>query len=267
MSTTHSRPSWGLKLYALTIAVLLLLPTLVVVPISFTARPSLVFPPRGLSTRWYANFFENSDWYGSALLSLRVGLVVTVLATALGTAGAIALTSGRGRWRAPVRALVLAPMIVPGVITAIGIFYVFTELRLTQTFLGFVLAHTVLAIPFVIITVSASLRSFDRELLLASASLGGSPATTFRKVMLPLIAPGVLTGALFAFLTSFDEAIVSLFLAGPFTRTLPVQIYQSVTAEIDPTIAAASTMLLALTTIVIVGIGLVTMSRERREAR
>lgn len=267
MSSSQGRPSWGLKIYSGFIALLLLLPTLVVVPLSFTDKPSFKFPPSGWSTRWYSNFFENSDWYGSALFSLRIGALVTVLATALGTAGAVALTSRRRRWKGAVRGIILAPMIVPGVITAIGIYYVFSELGITQTYIGFVLAHTVLAIPFVVVTVSASLQSFDRKLLQASASLGAGPWETFVKVMLPLIAPGMLTGALFAFLTSFDEAIVSLFLAGPFTRTLPVQIYQSVTAEVDPTIAAASTMLLALTTIVIVGLGLVSMSRERRDAR
>lgn len=256
-----------LHVYAVLVGLLLLLPTLIVIPVSFTDRRSLAFPPKGLSTQWYSNFFNDPQWYDSALYSIRIGLVVMVVATAVGTLGAVALANGRGRWRVPARGLLLAPMIVPGVITAIGIFYVFLELGITQTFIGFVLAHTVLAIPFVIVTVFASLQSFDRQLLLASASLGAGPLTTFVKVMLPLIAPGVATGALFAFLTSFDEAIVSLFLAGPFTRTLPVQIYQSVTAEIDPTIAAASTMLLFLTTVIILALGLLQTIRERRMSR
>lgn len=267
MKTSTRRPRWLLKIYATIVGLLLLLPTLVVIPVSFTDRQSFIFPPKGWSTRWYSNFFENPVWYDSAIYSLKIGAIVAVLATLLGTAGAIALNNGRGRWRAPVRGLIVAPMIVPGVITAIGIYYVFLKWGLTQTMLGFILAHTALAIPFVFVTVTASLQSFDRQLLLASASLGAGPVATFARVMLPLIAPGVLTGALFAFLTSFDEAIVSLFLAGPFTRTLPVQIYQSVTAEVDPTIAAASTMLLTLTTLVLVVLGVVTVSRERRQAR
>lgn len=264
MTTTRRKPSLALRCYGLLVALLLLLPTLVVVPMSFTDRASFAFPPKGWSTRWYEKFFTDPLWLDSALYSLRIGVVVAVLATILGTLGAIGLTNGRGPWRAPTRGLMLAPMIVPQVITAVGVFYVFLKLQLTQTFAGFVLAHTALAIPFVVITVSASLQSFDQQLLRASASLGAGPVRTFFRITLPLIAPGVLISALFAFLTSFDEAIVSLFLAGPFTRTLPVQIYQSVTAEVDPTVAAASTMLLALSTSILVGLGVLSMIRERR---
>lgn len=253
-----------LAVYAGCVAVVLILPTLVVVPVSFSARKSLTFPPDGYSTKWYRNFFTEPQWYESALFSLQIALVVAVLATTLGTAAALALSSGRGRWRAPTRAVLIAPMIVPGVIVAIAIFYVFIQLGLTQTMLGFVLAHTVLALPIVLVTVTASLQTFDTQLVLAARSLGAGPVTSFVKIMLPLIAPGVLSGALFAFLTSFDEAIVSLFLAGPFSRTLPIQIYQSVTAEIDPTIAAASTLLLATTTILMFALVLIDITRRLR---
>lgn len=256
----------ALIIYSSLVGLFLLLPTLVVVPVSFNAKKTLTFPPEGWSTRWYQSFFSNPQWYDSAVYSLKIALAVTVLATMLGTAAALALSHTRGRWPTVVRSLLISPMIVPGVITAIGMFYVFLRLGLTQTMLGFVLAHTVLAVPFVVVTVSASLQSFDRQLVRASASLGARPFATFRSVTLPLLAPGVFSGAVFAFLTSFDEAIVSLFLAGPFARTLPIQIYQSVTAEIDPTIAAASTMLLTVTTIGVLTGAVVSARRGRRQS-
>lgn len=250
--------------YSVIVGALLLGPTLVVVPLSFSSEKSFRFPPPGWSTQWYENFFSDPAWYDAATLSVRVGLTVAVLATVLGTMAAVALSNGRGRWRAPAQALMLAPMIVPGVITAIGIYYVFLKFGLTQSFWGFVLAHTVLAVPFVVISVSASLQGLDRSLVAAAWSLGANRWAAFRQVTLPLIAPGVVTGALFAFLVSFDEAIVSLFLAGPFARTLPIQIFQSVTADIDPTIAAASTMLLALSGLLMLVLGIITVLRNRR---
>ncbi|OUZ11175.1 polyamine ABC transporter permease [Aeromicrobium sp. PE09-221] len=246
------------------VGVLLMGPTLIVVPLSFTSEKSFRFPPEGWSTQWYENFFTDPNWYESALLSVRVGLAVAVLATVLGTAAAVALSTGRGAWRGPANGFMLAPMIVPGVITAVGIYYVFLNFGLTQGFWGFVLAHTVLALPFVVVAVSASLNGLDKALVTAAWSLGANRWAAFRQITLPLIAPGILTGALFAFLTSFDEAIVSLFLSGPFARTLPIQIFQSVTADIDPTIAAASTMLLATTGFFMVVLGVITVSRNRR---
>ena len=260
----YSLARLALHSWSLVVGLFLLLPTLVVVPLSFTDQKSFHFPPSGWSTRWYERFFNDPQWYESALFSLRISLLVTVLATALGTIAAMHLTRADSKRQTVARAFLLSPMIVPGIITAVGISYVFTKLGLTQTLLGFVLAHTVLAIPFVVVTVSASMQSFDRQLVVAAASLGAGPVQSFARVTLPLIAPGVLSGALFAFLTSFDEAIISLFLAGPFTRTLPIQIYQSVTAEIDPTIAAAATMLLALTTIFLQIFAFIDIKNKRR---
>ncbi|TGN65058.1 ABC transporter permease [Nocardioides eburneiflavus] len=249
--------------YSVLVGMVLVLPTFVVVPVSFSDQKSLRLP-KGFSTQWYENFFTDPGWYESAILSLRVGLVVTVIATVLGTAAALGLNKALGAWKGAARAWLLAPIIVPGVITAIGIFYVFLKLGLTQNYWGFVIAHTVMAIPFVIVTVTASLSGFDHQLVKAAQSLGARPWSAFRQVMLPLIAPGVITGALFAFLTSFDEAIITLFLSGPFTRTLPVKIYQSVTQEFDPTVAAASTLLLVVTTLLMILIGVLSAMRERR---
>ncbi|QSR24848.1 polyamine ABC transporter permease [Nocardioides aromaticivorans] len=237
-----------LKLFCLLVGIVLVAPTLVVVPIAFTSSRTFQFPPPGWSTQWFAELFSDPAWMDSFLLSLRVAGVVVVLATALGTAAAFALARGKGPWRPIVNGFILAPMIVPGVIIAIAIYYIFLRWHLTSTFTGFVLAHTILAIPPVVISVTASLESLDRRLERAAASLGAGPVVTFFQVTLPLIMPGMLTGALFAFLMSFDEAIISLFLAGPFSKTLPVQLYQSVTSSLTPTIAAASTLIIALST-------------------
>lgn len=252
--------------YCTLVGLFVLVPTLVVVPLSFSSVRSLRFPPPGWSTQWYSEFFTSPEWRDAALNSLRVAGVVTVLATTLGTMAALALLNSRRRWTRAARIFLVAPMIVPGVVIAVGMYYVFLRWQLTETFIGFVLAHTVLAIPIVVITVGASLQSFDTQLVRASQSLGAGPLTTFRTVTLPLILPGVLGGALFAFLTSFDESIVALFLSGPEMRTLPIEIFLSVTSSLDPTIAAASTVLLALTTLLMLAFGVLTYVREKAEA-
>lgn len=265
--TTRIRlPRVLLGIYCALVAAFLLLPTLVVVPLSFSSIRSLRFPPPGWSTKWYHAFFTDPAWRDAALVSLRIALVVTVLATALGTMAALALANRRGRWVPAARGFLLTPMIVPGVVVAVGTYYVFLRWHLTESFVGFVLAHTVLAIPITIITVGAALESFDYDLTRAAKSLGAGPVATFRTVTLPLILPGVLAGALFAFLTSFDESIVALFLSGPTVRTLPIQIYQSVTASLDPTIAAASSLLLMVTTVSLLTFGLLSHLRSKAEA-
>ncbi|TDB85931.1 ABC transporter permease [Actinomadura sp. KC216] len=237
-----------LKAFCLLVGLLLVAPVLIVVPMAFTSSRTFTFPPPGFSTQWFDELASDPAWVDSFMLSLKVAAVVVVLATTLGTMAAFALTRGRGLWKVPVNGLLLAPMIVPGVIIAIAIYYVFLRWHLSATFPGFVLAHTIIAVPFVVVSVSTSLQGVDRQLERAAASLGASPPVTFVHVTLPLIMPGMLTGALFAFLLSFDEAIISLFLSGPFSRTLPVQLYQSVTTTLTPTIAAASTLIIALST-------------------
>lgn len=256
-----------LSVFCTLVGLFMLMPTLVVVPLSFTGQRSLRFPPQSWSTQWYSEFFTSAEWRDAAFTSIRIACVVTVLATVLGTMAALALVRSRRRWTAAVRAFLVAPMIVPGVITAVGIYYVFLRWQLTETFLGFVAAHTMLAIPIVVITVGSALESFDINLVRAAESLGAGPLTTFLTVTLPLILPGVSAGALFAFLTSFDESIVALFLGGPDMRTLPIQIFQSVTTALNPTIAAASTILLALTTTALLAFGLLTTLRNKAEKR
>lgn len=266
MSLSLKSPS---RIILIAIAVLvgiwLVAPMLVVLPMSFTEAKSFSFPPDSWSTRWYSEFFSNPAWLTAVRNSALIAATVTLLATVLGTAASFALVRGQFPGKGLVQTLILAPMIVPVVIIAIGIYAVFLQWRLTGSFFGFVLAHTVMAVPFVVVTVSAALQTFDRRLELAAASLGAGRIATFRQVTLPLIAPGVGTGALFAFVTSFDEVVVSLFLVSPTFRTLPVEMYSSVTREINPTIAAASSMVFVITVAILL-LALLMFRRSERRA-
>ena len=244
------------------VALWLVAPSLVVVPMSFNENKSLAFPPQGFSWQWYENFATHPDWSSSFLNSLKVACIVAVLATVIGTLAAFGLDRMKARQAGILRMLLLTPMVVPGVVLAIGIYAVYLDTKLVGTLPGFVLAHTVLALPFVLIAVTASLAVFDRRLETAASSLGASPLTAFRTVTLPLIAPGMLSGLLFAFATSFDEVIVSLFISNPYLKTLPVQIFTSITRDADPTVAAVGTVLLCFTTILIGG-GMLLLGRDR----
>ena len=238
----------------------LVLPGLVVIPISFAGDASLEFPPESLSTRWYSNFFTDPAWTDAMLATFKVGVLTTIVATAIGTATAFGVVRGRFPGKAIVNALILSPMIVPLVVTAIAIYSVFLNWHIVGTALGLVAAHTVLALPFVVVTVGASLRSFDRRLEDAAASLGAGPWATFWRITLPGIRAGVLGGALFAFATSFDEVAVSLFLTTADFQTLPVQIFNGINRQIDPTIAVVSSLILALT---VVGFGIGSIVQRR----
>jgi putative spermidine/putrescine transport system permease protein len=257
----------GLVLLAVVTGVLLVLPTLVVVPMSFSDSSYLTFPPEEWSLRWFRNYVTDPAWRDSTLASLRVAVLVTLLAVVLGTAAAIGLVRGQVRFKAAISGLVIAPLIVPYVIVGLAAYAVALELGLTETTLGFVLVHTALAVPYVVVNVAAALASFDRRLEEAAMSLGASPIVTFQKVTLPLIAPSVAAGALFSFITSWDEVVVSLFLSGPDLTTLPVRMWSGVRVQIDPTVAAVSTMLLLLTISFFAAAGVGRFIRNRRLAR
>ncbi len=252
-----------LGLFCLLVAIWLIMPTLVVIPMSFNDKKSLAFPPSGFSWQWYANFFTNPDWRNSLLNSLKVAGIVAVVATFIGTLAALGLSRMKHSGAGILRAILITPMVVPGVVLAIGIYAVYLNYQLVGTTLGFVLAHTMLAIPFVIIAVSASLEVFDVRLETAAASLGANRFTAFRTITLPLIAPGILSGLLFAFVTSFDEIIVALFITSPYLKTLPVQIFTSITRDADPTVAAVGTIIFLATSLLIAA-GLIIGSRSKR---
>ena len=240
-----------LALGALTVF-FLMAPTLVVVPMSFTASNALTFPPEGFSTRWYEKMVTDPQWSTGFVNSAQVAFLTAILATALGTLAALGTVRGRFPGRSAVNALVLSPLIVPVIIIAIGMFSVFVRWKIAGSVVGLVLAHTALAMPFVVVNVATSLRTMDRNLELAAQSLGAGPVRTFRRITLPLILPGVLAGGLFAFITSWDEVVVSIFLTSARFRTLPAEMWEQVRQVVDPTVAAVSTTLLAVTTTVLV---------------
>lgn len=247
--------------------VVLIAPVLVIIPMSFSDSSFLTFPPTDWSFRWYENFFNDPSWRASALSSLRIAVLVTISAVVLGTAAAFGLIRGRIRAKAAIAGLVIAPLIVPYVIVGLAAYAAALQLGLTQTTLGFVLVHTALAVPYVAVNVAASLSSFDHRLEQAAMSLGASPLTTFLRVTLPIIAPGVAAGALFAFITSWDEVVVSLFLSGPELTTLPVRMWSGVRVQIDPTVTAVSSLLLLFTITAFAALGVARLIRNRRLAR
>jgi putative spermidine/putrescine transport system permease protein len=229
----------------------LILPLVVIIPLSFTSGAFLTFPLPGLSLRWYEQLAASPPWRLSLWNSLIVASIATVIATALGTLAAVGLARISFPGKGLVMGLLLSPMIVPIVIVAAGVYFFFVPLGLTGSLVGLALAHAALGAPFVLITVGATLSGFDYRLVQAAQSLGAPPPVVFRSITLPLIAPGVISGALFAFITSFDEVVVAMFLTGPGERTLPRQMFDGIRENISPTILAAATILIALAVILL----------------
>jgi putative spermidine/putrescine transport system permease protein len=221
----------------------LIAPILVIMPLSFSSEPWFTYPLPGLSTRWYDDFFSSQRWQSALYNSIFIALAATALATTLGTIAALGLSRPEFPFRPLIMGLIISPMVVPIVITAVGMYFFFAGVGLSGTYLGLILAHTALGVPFVVITVLASLEGFDNNLTKAAATLGASPLTAFRRVTLPIIFPGIASGGLFAFVTSFDEIVVTLFLAAPTQRTLPRQIFSGVREYVSPGIAAVATLL------------------------
>ena len=253
----------GLGVLTALVLVFLVAPILVIVPLSFSSGSFFQYPLPGFSMRWYRDFFTSSFWLPSVWNSLIVGSAATLSATVLGTLAALGIWRSRFPGQALVLALLISPMVVPVIIVAVGVYFAFAPLGLTDGYAGLILAHTTLAVPFVVVTVLATLAGFDRTLIRAAASLGATPVTTFRRVTLPLILPGVLSGAVFAFAASFDEVVVALLMAGPGQRTLPRQMFAGINDNISLTITAAATMLIAISLVLMVAVGLL----RRRSAR
>ncbi|MDJ1370701.1 ABC transporter permease [Gulosibacter molinativorax] len=246
----------------------LLVPTLVIIPMSFNEAQSFNFPPKGFSTRWYENFFTNGVWLKSLGNSFLIAILTAIIATTLGVLACLGLIRLKPRARGIFENLFLAPMIVPGIVLAIGLYSIYLRLQSSTGFLwlgtlqGFVFAHVILALPLVITNVMASLQGVDDRLGQAAASLGASRMTTFFTVTLPLIIPGVTAGALFAFVTSFDEIILSLFIQTPNMQTLPVQLFNSVRQSNDPTVAAVAVVMMVLSLLVLLAAQSATRKRK-----
>jgi putative spermidine/putrescine transport system permease protein len=266
-TTTSEKVShYGLRIFVGLVLLFLIAPILAIMPLSFNSETFFSYPMPGYSTKWYFGengFFTNARWTGALKLSVILAFATTLLATCLGTLAALGLSRSNIPGRAAIMAVLISPMIVPVIISAIGLFFFYAFTGLNGTLVGIILAHTALATPFVVITVTATLMSFDRTLMRAGASLGAPPHTVFFKVVMPLILPGVISGALFAFVTSFDEVIVILFIGGPEQRTLPRQMFSGIREQISPTITAAASVLIVFSTILLITVELLRRRGER----
>ncbi len=234
------------------VAIFLVTPILVIFILSFSTSRYLEFPPPGYSLRWYQNLGGDPSWRESLLTSIEVAIPVTLLATCLGTAAAVGLARSRSRAKELLFSLTLTPMIVPSIVTAVAAFLWFAPVHLIETRTALILSHTAIAIPLVVLSVSGNLQEVDHSLELCARSLGATPFVAFCKVTLPLIRPGVVGGSLFAFITSFDEPVISLFVAGTKTVTLPKRMWDGIRYEIDPTVSAVSTLIVLFTSILVV---------------
>jgi len=232
----------------------LIFPILIVIPMSFSSVSYLQFPPPSYSLRWYVTFFNDPNWLNPTIQSFQIAVLSMVLSTILGTLAAFGLVRGRFFARQSIFTILISPMIVPVIIFAVAIYALFAKLHITDTIIGLVIGHTVVAFPFVIITVSASLRGFDENMERAARVLGASPLIAFFKVTFPLIKPGIVSGALFAFIRSFDETVVSIFLCSIEVKTLPKRMWEGIRSEVSPTIAAVSTLLILFSLLILVTI-------------
>ena len=252
------------------IFVFLIMPILVIIPLSFNVEPyftftsgMLNFEPEAYSFRWYNDFINNTQWTHSVKNSFIIAFASTILATTLGTLAALGLSKPYMPYRSVVLGILISPMIVPVIISAAGMYFFYSNIGLDQTFVGIILAHAALGTPFVVITVTATLVGFDDTLTRASANLGAGPTRTFLKITLPLILPGVISGALFAFITSFDEVVVVLFLAGFEQRTIPRQMWAGIREQISPTILAVATILVIISIALLTAMELLRRRSER----
>ncbi|HXV25345.1 MAG TPA: ABC transporter permease [Alphaproteobacteria bacterium] len=258
-------PLWariGLHTTANAALAFLLLPILSIVPASFNAASFIELPPRVYSLRWYELFLQDPQWVSSLATSLQVATACMLLSLALGIPLAIAMDKLTGPGRIAVNMLILAPLVVPVIVIACAMYYAGLHTGLVGTFWGMVLGHTVLSLPFVVINVGISLRAIDPSWSRAAEGLGAGPFYSFRRVILPNIAPGVLGGAVFAFIYSFDEVVVALFLAGIGLKTLPVRMWEVIRLEFTPVVAVAATFMIVLAALLFVLARLVEMRRN-----
>jgi putative spermidine/putrescine transport system permease protein len=255
---------YGTLIFTALVLIFLMAPIIAIMPLSFNSESFFSYPMPGLSLKWYRQFFgADPRWMSALRVSLTVASLVTILATGLGTLAALGLSRARLPFKPVILGTLISPMIVPVIITAVGIYLFYARLGLIGTIAGLVLAHTVLATPFVVVTVTSTLTGFDQSLARAAAGLGAAPLKVFTGVILPLILPGVISGALFAFVTSFDEVVVALFIASADTRTLPKQMFSGIREQISPTITAAATVLIVFSTVLLVGVELLRRRSER----
>lgn len=250
------RRRFGLKTVCVLIGIWLLAPIFIVIPLSFTAHESFVFPPTDYSTRWYTRFLTDPGWVNDTYNSVIIALASAAIATVVGTCAALGARMMPKKVRAVISVAVLIPLMVPGVFLAIADYFTFLELGIVGTYQGFIVANVVLGLPLVFVPVMASLENFDRRLELAASSLGANRWTTFRTVTFPLIVPGLLAGAAFALVSAWDEVLIALFISSPGLTTLPVRLYVSVANTTDPTLAAVSSITILVVALIVGSVAL-----------
>lgn len=248
----------------------LVFPIMVIIPLSFNAQDFFTFTPEmlalnaeGFSLKHYQDFFTNDAWQHALRNSLKIAPMATVLSVSFGTLAAVGLSQSHVPFRRAIMAVMISPMIVPLIISASGMYFFYSRIGLQGTYLGVVLAHAVLGVPFVIITVTATLVGFDKSLTRAAANMGAGPIRTFFKIQMPLILPGVISGGLFAFITSFDEVVVVLFVGSAGQKTLPWQMFIGLREQISPTILAVATILIAMSILLLTTLELLRRRSER----
>jgi putative spermidine/putrescine transport system permease protein len=251
--------------FAIAIMVFLIGPILTILPLAFTSNTFLTYPIHAFSLRWFDALLESDAWARSIVNSLTVGAGSTLLATVLGTLAALGLRGKHLPFAGMAKTLFLLPMVVPAVVLGVGMQIVFGRMGIASTYLGVMVAHTVLALPFVLVNVLGSLSAIDRSMERAASSLGAGRFKTFWYVLLPLAMPGIASGAVFAFATSLDEVVVTLFIAGPNQWTLALQMFQSLRENVTPIITAAASVLIAGTLLLIGGSALVKMRLQRTD--
>ena len=247
---THRARLWLYVIAGLVLA-FLIVPTVIVIPMSFSDSQYLEFPPRVWSLRWYRNYFESASWMAATATSFKAGALTVLVATPLGTLAAYGLFVSRFRWAGLVMTALVTPIIVPVILVGIAIFYVYVKLKLVNTLTGLVLAHAMLALPLVMMVVTSALKSYDMNQEMVARSLGASRPKAFLMVTLPQIRFAVITGAVLSFLTSFDEVIVALFVSGGPNSTLTRNMFNALRDQIDPTIAAISTLMVLVTSVLL----------------
>jgi putative spermidine/putrescine transport system permease protein len=241
----------------------LILPIFVIIPISFSESRFLRFPPEGFSLQWYEEFFQGRNWMSATLRSFQVAILTTILATILGTLASLALVRGDFPAKRLLYALIISPIIIPVIVTAVAVYYIFAGFRMIGTIWALVLAHTVLALPFVVVNVTATLQGFDLTLERAALSLGANRLIVFTRIILPLSWPGIFSGALFAFITSFDEVVVAIFLTGA-RPTLPKQMWDGIRVAINPTISAVASLLIVFSVVLLLALQIFSGRSARR---
>ncbi len=248
---------WVLSGICALMALFLLLPILFIVALSFGSSRWLIFPPPGWTLKWYEELFADPRWLGAALTSAKIGVIVMVLSVALGLLASLALVRGKFRGRAVLRAFFLTPMVLPVVIVAVALYAAFLRLGINGTLPGFVIAHLIVALPFAIITITGALETFDPAIEDAAILCGASPWEARLRVTLPGIRHGLFSAAIFSFLISWDEVVLAIFMASPSLQTLPVKVWTTLRQDLTPVIAAASTLLVALTVILMIAAALI----------